>query len=239
MRGGAAKPESRQGDCWEGGSSESVRRQVRGPGCESQERCGYIPPSHTLTRLAPRAAKRSPEATGSQTHTYKFFPFSSVRLLPVLQSLQSLTLTPPPPPPPPPFVNEHTAMGRSLQTPERTPSLRYRVLPPRAFPFLHLHRSHQALGQRAPGGAGAGRVSSGASPKGGVEQRRGQICDRGAYCTVEKPVGTLHCRALVLSWPGPARPRAMEFLWAPLLGLCCSLAAADRHIVFWNSSNPK
>lgn len=31
----------------------------------------------------------------------------------------------------------------------------------------------------------------------------------------------------------------MEFLWAPLLGLCCSLAAADRHIVFWNSSNPK
>uniref|UniRef100_A0A5F7ZVJ3 Ephrin-A1 n=1 Tax=Macaca mulatta TaxID=9544 RepID=A0A5F7ZVJ3_MACMU len=31
----------------------------------------------------------------------------------------------------------------------------------------------------------------------------------------------------------------MEFLWAPLLGLCCSLAAADRHTVFWNSSNPK
>lgn len=41
------------------------------------------------------------------------------------------------------------------------------------------------------------------------------------------------------SRPGPARPHAMEFLWAPLLGLCCSLAAADRHIVFWNSSNPK
>uniref|UniRef100_A0A8C6D6R4 Ephrin-A1 n=1 Tax=Moschus moschiferus TaxID=68415 RepID=A0A8C6D6R4_MOSMO len=31
----------------------------------------------------------------------------------------------------------------------------------------------------------------------------------------------------------------MEFLWASLLGLCCSLAAADRHTVFWNSSNPK
>ncbi|XP_045673298.1 ephrin-A1 [Phyllostomus hastatus] len=31
----------------------------------------------------------------------------------------------------------------------------------------------------------------------------------------------------------------MEFLWAPLLGLCYSLAAADRHTVFWNSSNPK
>ncbi|XP_023409805.1 ephrin-A1 isoform X1 [Loxodonta africana] len=31
----------------------------------------------------------------------------------------------------------------------------------------------------------------------------------------------------------------MEFFWAPLLGLCCSLAAADRHTVFWNSSNPK
>ncbi|XP_049638301.1 ephrin-A1 [Suncus etruscus] len=31
----------------------------------------------------------------------------------------------------------------------------------------------------------------------------------------------------------------MELLWAPLLGLCCSLAAADRHTVFWNSSNPK
>ncbi|XP_052492886.1 ephrin-A1 [Budorcas taxicolor] len=31
----------------------------------------------------------------------------------------------------------------------------------------------------------------------------------------------------------------MEFLWASLLGLCCSLAAANRHTVFWNSSNPK
>uniref|UniRef100_A0A8C5ZPH4 Ephrin-A1 n=1 Tax=Marmota marmota marmota TaxID=9994 RepID=A0A8C5ZPH4_MARMA len=31
----------------------------------------------------------------------------------------------------------------------------------------------------------------------------------------------------------------MEFLWAPVLGLCCSLAAADRYTVFWNSSNPK
>ncbi|XP_069861033.1 ephrin-A1-like [Dipodomys merriami] len=31
----------------------------------------------------------------------------------------------------------------------------------------------------------------------------------------------------------------MELLWAPFLGLCCSLAAADRHTVFWNSSNPK
>ncbi|XP_039107384.1 ephrin-A1 [Hyaena hyaena] len=31
----------------------------------------------------------------------------------------------------------------------------------------------------------------------------------------------------------------MESLWVPLLGLCCSLAAADRHTVFWNSSNPK
>ncbi|XP_051849854.1 ephrin-A1 [Antechinus flavipes] len=31
----------------------------------------------------------------------------------------------------------------------------------------------------------------------------------------------------------------MELLWVPLLGLCCSLASADRHTVFWNSSNPK
>lgn len=74
---------------------------------------------------------------------------------------------------------------------------------PEHFPFLHLP-SHQALGQCAPGGAGAGRVSNGASPKGGVEQRRGQICDRGGYCTVERPVGTLHYGALVPAWPGPA-----------------------------------
>ncbi|XP_026513879.1 ephrin-A1 [Terrapene carolina triunguis] len=31
----------------------------------------------------------------------------------------------------------------------------------------------------------------------------------------------------------------MALHWAPLLGLCCWLAAADRHPVFWNSSNPK
>uniref|UniRef100_A0A8C0IJI7 Ephrin-A1 n=1 Tax=Chelonoidis abingdonii TaxID=106734 RepID=A0A8C0IJI7_CHEAB len=31
----------------------------------------------------------------------------------------------------------------------------------------------------------------------------------------------------------------MALRWAPLLGLCCWLAAADRHPVFWNSSNPK
>ncbi|XP_045021938.1 ephrin-A1 isoform X1 [Bubalus kerabau] len=31
----------------------------------------------------------------------------------------------------------------------------------------------------------------------------------------------------------------MEFFWASFLGLCCSLAAANRHTVFWNSSNPK
>lgn len=53
-----------------------------------------------------------------------------------------------------------------------------------------------------------------------------------------KPAGT-QTRTRPSSPPGLARPRAMEFLWAPLLGLCCSLAAADRHTVFWNSSNPK
>ncbi|XP_047905284.1 ephrin-A1 [Anser cygnoides] len=28
-------------------------------------------------------------------------------------------------------------------------------------------------------------------------------------------------------------------LWVPLLGLCWAAAAAERHTVFWNSSNPK
>ncbi|XP_074836764.1 ephrin-A1 isoform X2 [Carettochelys insculpta] len=31
----------------------------------------------------------------------------------------------------------------------------------------------------------------------------------------------------------------MALRWAPLLGLCCWLAAAERHPVYWNSSNPK
>ncbi|XP_005280708.1 ephrin-A1 isoform X2 [Chrysemys picta bellii] len=31
----------------------------------------------------------------------------------------------------------------------------------------------------------------------------------------------------------------MALRWASLLGLCCWLVAADRHPVFWNSSNPK
>lgn len=92
-----------------------------------------------------------------------------------------------------------------MQTPERAPSQGQGDQPPTpiVFPILHLP-SHRALGQRAPGGAGAGRVSGGAGPKGGVEQRRGQICVRCAYYTVEEQVGTLHCRALVPAWPGPA-----------------------------------
>lgn len=92
-----------------------------------------------------------------------------------------------------------------MQSPERAPSQGQGAPPhPARFPILHLP-SHRALGQRAPGGAGAGRVSGGAGPKGGVEQRRGQICVRGgAYCTVEEQVGTLYCRALVPAWPGPA-----------------------------------
>lgn len=94
-------------------------------------------------------------------------------------------------------------MGRSVQTPERARPLGHGSAPlPERPPFLHLP-SHPALGQRAPGGAGAGRVSGGAGPKGGVEPPRGQICDRGAY-RGEKPVGTLHCRALVPARPGPA-----------------------------------
>ncbi|KAG6921914.1 ephrin A1, partial [Chelydra serpentina] len=36
-----------------------------------------------------------------------------------------------------------------------------------------------------------------------------------------------------------SRTGPMALRWAPLLGLCCWLAAADRHPVFWNSSNPK
>lgn len=61
---------------------------------------------------------------------------------------------------------------------------------------------------------------------------------RGAACAAETARGNPTPRSPSSS-PGPARLCAMEFLWAPLLGLCCSLAAADRHTVFWNSSNPK
>lgn len=58
-----------------------------------------------------------------------------------------------------------------MQTPERAPSLGHGSPPPspRVFPSS-TSPATQALGQRAPGGAGAGRVSGGAGPKGGVEQ---------------------------------------------------------------------
>lgn len=105
------------------------------------------------------------------------------------------------------------------------------------FPFLHIHCGHQTLGQRAPGGAGAGRVSA-------APAQKAESSSEEARFVIVVPTVPWRSQwepytAELSSWPGPARPRAMEFLWAPLLGLCCSLAAADRHIVFWNSSNPK
>lgn len=102
--------------------------------------------------------------------------------------------------------------------------------------------SPQAPGQpragRGGAGAGAGRGGGRRRPK-----RRSRRAEGPELCAVptappRQPAGTRTPRSPSSS-PGLARPPAMEFLWAPLLGLCCSLAAADRHTVFWNSSNPK
>lgn len=105
--------------------------------------------------------------------------------------------------------------------------------------LLHLP-SPQAPGQPFAGrGGGRGEVSGGPGPKGGVHKRESQIRERCADCASEKTCGNPEPTTSPSSSPGLTRPRAMEFLWAPLLGLCYSLAAADRHTVFWNSSNPK
>lgn len=67
--------------------------------------------SRVLKPLVPRPARVS---------------FYSLRLLPVPQSLQTHIDTHHP-------LSEHAAMGRSVQTPERSPSLGTEVLPPRVF----------------------------------------------------------------------------------------------------------
>lgn len=91
---------------------------------------------------------------------------------------------------------------------------------------------------RGGAGPGAGRGGGRRRPK-----RRSCLAEGPELCAVptaplRQPAGTRTPRSPSSS-PGLTRPCAMEFLWAPLLGLCCSLAAADRHTVFWNSSNPK
>ncbi|CAO2598851.1 Efna1 [Lemmus lemmus] len=108
--------------------------------------------------------------------------------------------------------------------------------PPDRFPFLHLP-SHQPWGsaRRAGRRRGGCRAAPAQKAESSSEEARFVI----AVPTVRWRSKWEPYTAELSSRPGPARPHAMEFLWAPLLGLCCSLAAADRHIVFWNSSNPK
>lgn len=134
-------------------------------------------------------------------------------------------------------VSKHTAMGGSVQTPERSPSLRYR-----SPPFQSLFPSSTSVATKPWGSArraGRGRGGCRAAPA-----QKAESSSKEARFVIVVPTVPWRSQwepytAELSSWPGPARPRAMEFLWAPLLGLCCSLAAADRHIVFWNSSNPK
>nr|XP_031292016.1 ephrin-A1 isoform X2 [Camelus dromedarius] len=131
-------------------------------------------------------------------------------------------------------MSQHTALSRFV-----APRRRLRSPPPSPCPpLLHLP-SPQAPGQphAGRGGGGAGRR---AAPAQKAESRGKGARAACAVLTAppREPAGTQTPRS-PSSPPGLARPRAMEFLWAPLLGLCCSLAAADRHTVFWNSSNPK
>lgn len=97
------------------------------------------------------------------------------------------------------------------------------------------------LAGRGGAGVGRARAAGGAGPKGGVAGRSGQSCAVRAELVARlgEPAGIPTPRSPAFPRPDPARSRVMELLWAPLLGLCCSLAAADRHTVFWNSSNPK
>lgn len=88
------------------------------------------------------------------------------------------------------------------------------------------------------GGAGGGPGWRAAPAQKAESPGGGARAVRGAEGAAETARGNPDRRSPSSS-PGRARPSAMEFLWAPLLGLCCSLAAADRHTVFWNSSNPK
>lgn len=94
-------------------------------------------------------------------------------------------------------------------------------------------------GSRAPGGAGGGAGCRAAlaqkAESGGAGARSESVVPTAPR---RKPARTPTLTSPSFA-PGLARPRAMEFLWAPLLGLFYSLAAADRHTVFWNSSNPK
>lgn len=89
-------------------------------------------------------------------------------------------------------------------------------------------------------GRGGGGAGCRAAPAQKAESRSGEARAVSAVQTAlpRNPAG-IQTRRSPSSPPGLARPRAMEFLWASLLGLCCSLAAANRHTVFWNSSNPK
>lgn len=112
-----------------------------------------------------------------------------------------------------------------------------RPSPPRLSPALPSASSPAA---RPQGSAGRGGGGARAAPAQKAESRGSGARSVSAAPTApgRKPAGAQPPRSPASS-PGPARPRAMELLWAPLLGLCCSLAAADRHTVFWNSSNPK
>ncbi|XP_070223397.1 ephrin-A1 [Bos mutus] len=89
-------------------------------------------------------------------------------------------------------------------------------------------------------GRGGGGAGCRAAPAQKAESRGGGARAASAVLTAlpRNPAG-IQTRRTPSSPPGLARPRAMEFFWASLLGLCCSLAAANRHTVFWNSSNPK
>lgn len=111
------------------------------------------------------------------------------------------------------------------------------------FPSPHLSPPPQPPASGQPRAGWAGRAGGGAQSRAAPAQKAES---QGAGARAVRAGQTSRRREPAGTWPeelrcppGPPRPRAMEFLWAPLLGLCCSLAAADRHTVFWNSSNPK
>lgn len=215
----------------------SVGRRAHKPGCERLGK-GAGP----INNVAPCKMRAGRSKAGSRTRVLadlhvEFIPFSLPGTQPHLLvpgGLRPHHSAHPSKLHADPQVSEHAALGRlvlGLGLARRSPS----VPDP---PLLHLP-SPQAPGPHAGrGGGGAGWL---AAPAQKAESRGegARAVSAVPRAPRRKPAGTQTPERSPSSSPGLPRPRAMEFLWAPLLGLCCSLAAADRHTVFWNSSNPK
>lgn len=178
----------------------SVGRRAHKPGCERLGK-GAGP----INNVAPCKMRAGRSKAGSRTRVLadlhvEFIPFSLPGTQPHLLvpgGLRPHHSAHPSKLHADPQVSEHAALGRlvlGLGLARRSPS----VPDP---PLLHLPIP------QAPGPhAGRGGVAGGAGPKGGVERRRGQSCERCAESAAEKASGNSDPREepLVLARPAQA-----------------------------------